>query len=374
MYIKKCVQLFSIFIVSLSMISGVTTNAASEFLSGNTISANKNYENLYVNGATVTADGTVQKDLIGAGGTISTTGQINRNAIIAGGTVTVKSQIATDLFIAGGTVIVDTPGVGGSTRVAGGTVNLTGNFNEDVLVAGGDVVLRNANVAGDVYVSAGTLTVLNSSIKGKIQGQYGEIKGDDLKKQVVGSVDLTKVETEKTEKVAANTTRYFNFSWELSVIIATLTVGWFLGKRNRLAIPSIRWGQKFGLDILIGLGVLILPGIAMILLLILQLFPIAFLLPALVFLAIIASLLVLPIYVGNFIRNTWNMSLAPKWMTVIGYLVLLAVSLLSSVNYLGFLGVFSFIFVLAHVGFLTRTMWHAANQYTSKRKITKQVE
>jgi hypothetical protein len=369
MFIKKSIQFICIFIISLSVFTSISAFAASEFLSGDTISANKTYDNAYVTGGTVIVDGAVQKDLIGAGGTISTTGQINRNAILTGGTVTVKSQIATGLFVAGGTVVVDTPGIGGSTRIAGGTVTLTGNFNEDVFVAGGDVTLRNANVAGDVYIGVGTLTVLNSTIKGKIQGQYGELKGDELKKQVAGSIDLTKVDKEKAEETKANTSRYFNFSWEFSVIIATLAVGWLLGVRNRLAIPSIRWGQKFGLDILIGLGVFILPGIAMILLLIFQLIPVAFLLPALVSLSIIASLLVLPIYVGNFIRNTWNITLAPKWMTVIGYLLLLAISLLSSVNYLGFLGVFTFVFVLAHAGFLTRTTWSATNLYLSKRKI-----
>jgi hypothetical protein len=95
-----------------------------------------------------------------------------------------------------------------------------------------------------------------------------------------------------------------------------MLVCWILSRINRLFIPPIKRGGVFGKDLLIGLGAFILLTIAAIVLLILQLFLLAFLIPAKVFLQIIAAMLVLPIYVGNFIKNTWNIKLGIIWVIV----------------------------------------------------------
>jgi hypothetical protein len=371
MTVKKFVLCICVLLFSISLFSAVSGVAAAEFVSGDTVSATKNYENAYIVGGNVTQKGQVDKDLLGAGGTISTEGFVNRNVLVTGGTVTIKSQIGASLFAAGGTVVIDTPQTVGSVRVAGGNVTLSGKYGEDVLVTGGDVVIRDATIAGDVYVGAGTLTVVNSSIQGKLQGQYGELKGNDLKTQVVGTVDLKKVETDNDQKERRKSMilDYFNISWELSVLVVTLIIAWLLGSRNRLSIPSIKWGKTFGLDLLLGLGVIILPGIISVILLVLQLFPLALLLPAIVFLKIIAAMLVLPIYVGNWIKNTFKWTFATKWAVVIGYLVLLGFSLLSKVDYLGVLGLIIAVFALAHIGFLLRTGFSAVNHYLVTRPV-----
>lgn len=368
MSIKKLFVFSCFVLVCLSLVIGVSAFASAEFQSADSVSASNVYENAYFAGGNVTVDGTVQKDLITAGGTVSIGGVVSRNAIIAGGTVTIKSQVGASLFVTGGTVVIDSPNVIGSTRVAGGNVTLSGNYGEDILIGGGDVILKNATIAGDVYVGAGTLTIQNSTIKGKLTGQYGELKGDDLKTQVAGTVDLKKVETDKAEDTSKKAWNYLNISWEISVILVTLVASWFLSNRNRLAIPSIKWDKTFGLDILIGFGAFVLPGIATIILMISQLFPLALLLPSIVFFEIVAAILVLPIYVGNFIKNTWNLKLSIKWAVVIGYFVLLGLSLLSNVSYLGLLSLLISVFVLAHVGFIIRTSWKATNQFLAKRK------
>jgi hypothetical protein len=368
MFYKKIVISICFVLLGLSLISNVNNFASAEFGSGDTVIANKTYENAYLAGGSLTVDGEVRKDLIGAGGTVVTNAPINRNLVASGGNVTVKSAVGGSIFVAGGTVIIDSSFVGGSVRVTGGTVTLSGNFSEDILVAGGDVILKNANVVGDVYVFAGNLTVQSSSIKGKIQGQYSVLEGSDLKSQVTGAIEIKKVDSEEYNNKPKNFYDFVNFPWELSVILITLITCWILNKRNRLSISSIKWGATFGKDILIGLAAFILPGIITIILLILQLFPLALLTPALVFLEIIAILLVLPIYVGNFIKNTWNLKLDIKWVIVIAYLILLVVSLLSSnIGALSALGLLSTIFALAHIGFMIRTGYKAANQYIAQK-------
>jgi hypothetical protein len=368
MLVKKISFGICIFLLVLSSFLNIGGFATADFATGDTVNASKSYENAYLAGTNLTVDGEVKKDLIGAGGTVTTSGAINRNLVITGGTVTVKSSVGGSIFAAAGTLVIDSSFVGGSVRVTGGTVTLSGNFNEDILVAGGDVIIKNATVAGDVYVGAGNLTVQNSSIKGKIQGQYSDLKSSELKSQVTGAIDLKKVEVEEFENKPKNFFDYINFSWELSVIFVSIAICWILNKRNRLSMPSIKWGGEFGKDILIGLSAFILPSIMVIILLILQLFPLAFLLPAIVFLEIIASILVLPIYVGNFIKNTWNIKLGILWVIAIGYVILLVISLLSNiVGALFALSLISTVFVLANIGFILRTLYKAVNLYIVSR-------
>jgi hypothetical protein len=365
MSFKKYFTLFSVFVLSISILSAVSAQASSEFLTGDTITANKGYDNVYATGGTVTQDGEVKKDLVVAGGTVTTAGLVARNLIVAGGTVTVKSSVGAGMFVTGGTVTIDTPNTFGSVRVAGGTVTISGNFTEDVFVAGGDVIIKNATIAGDIYVGAGTLTIQNSSIKGKIAGEYGELKGDDLKTQVSGARDIKKsaISEQKTKSFFD----YFNVNWELSVIVVCLLVGWFLTKRNRLSIPSIKWSGRFGLDVLVGFGVLVLPTIVALVLAILQLFPIALLVLGFYPLFVISSFLFLPIYLGNFIKHSFNLGFNIKWIILISYGVLFGAGVLSSLNFLGLLGLIVFIFGLANLGFLLRKTTSSVNHYLSER-------
>lgn len=368
MLCKKIVIGVCILLFGSGLLSNIGGFASAEFLSSeSSVSTNKNYDNAYLAGGSITVDGTTQKDLIGAGGTVNSNGIVNRNLILTGGTINIKSQVGASLFAAGGTILIDSPKVVGSVRAAAGDITLSGNYGEDVLVSGGNVVIRNANIAGDVYVGAGTLTVENSTIKGRIQGQYGELKGTDLRSQVTGVIDTKKVENQEYQQRSRSFFDYINLSWELSVLFTLLLVCWLLKRRNRLSILSIKWGGAFGKDVLIGLAVFILPGIIAVILLILQLFPLAFLLPSIVFLEIIASCLVLPIYVGNFIKNTWNLKLEISWLVLIGYFTLLAISLLSNVGVLSILSLISVIFALANIGFIVRIGYQILNQYLTKR-------
>ena len=367
MFTKKILSLFSLFVLSFMIFGSIAGYARSEFINGDSVSANKTYDNLYIAGSNITVDGQVEKDLLVAGGTVTTTSPVYRDIIVAGGTVNIKSAIGSNAYITGGTVTIDTPNVSGNMRVAGGTVTVSGNFSEDVMIGAGDTVIKNAKVNGDVYVGTGTLTVINSTIKGKIQGEYSELKGDDLKSQVLGKVDLKKSEKKEDAKADDIISNYLNISWLLSVAVVTLIVGWILGRRNRLAIPSIKFDGQFGIDILIGLGAYILPIFAMIILFIVQLFPVGLLLISLIYLLIAASMLVLPIYIGNFLRNTFSIKLAPKWMTLLGFVFVLLLGLVSELPYLGLLGIISLVFSLAHTGFMFRKVLSATKLFLTPR-------
>ncbi len=326
--------------------SSITAFSSASFESNESVSITKQTQNLYVAGSNVTVQGEVLKDLIAAGGN-----------------VTVNTKVYRSMFVAGGTVKINSEYLEGSARIAGGDVTLSGTFNEDVVVAGGNVVIDNAKIQGDVYVASGSLTVKNSKIQGSFNGAYDTLQGDDLKTQVAGEVKLTKTEKDGDKNVQKNQWQMVNdqIPWQLSVLIATLVLSFILWKRGKLHAPSIRFNGAFGIDILIGLGVFVISGILFILLLLLLSFPLAFILMSAVIISYLISLIILPIYTGNFIKNTFSPNLGIRWSVFLAFIVLIVLGFFMNTVIGVIAGIILSILALAHFGFIFRKLYQIFN-------------
>jgi hypothetical protein len=344
--------IISVIVVGVFLASSVTAFSAASFESGDSVSVSKQSQNLYTAGSNVTIQGEVLKDLIAAGGN-----------------VTVNTKVYRSMFVAGGTVKINSEYLEGSARIAGGDVTISGNFNEDVIIAGGNVVLDNAKIQGDVYVATGNLTVKNSKIQGSLKGAYSELQGDDIKSQVVGEVSLKKSEKDDVNNKQQNQWQMINdqIPWQMSVLIATLILAFILWQRKKLHAPSIAFNGAFGIDILIGLGVFVLAGILFILLLLLVSFPLAFIMMGGVIISYLTSLLILPIYTGNLIKNSFAPNLGIRLSVVLAFVVLVVLGLLTNTAIGVLAGILLSVLAMAHFGFIFRKLYQIFNLSYPKR-------
>lgn len=290
----KLLPLTLFLVLVLSSLLFVNVKAADN-QSNDTAEFQSTSKNLYLAGGNLDVSQEAVKDLVIAGGTVNITSPVQRNLIAAGGTVDIKGS------------------VGASLRAAGGTVKLESNVNEDVIIAAGEVIIKNTTINGDLIVSAGKLTLENSKIKGDFYGSYEEVSGD-ISSQVAGKQNIQKIEENKRD-VSAEFLANLNLYGQFSVIIVALAIYWIQKKRGGIEIESIKFNGQFGWDFLIGSLTLIIPSIVFIisglLSLIpfvgyLSLFPFIATFSGWIYLTSILSLVFVPIYLANLLRNSFN--------------------------------------------------------------------
>lgn len=332
-------------LVALSTIFILPVNSA-VFLPSNvsdtsSIEVNKTEENLYISSQNVKINAPIKKDLVVSGNTIEINGPIERNIIALGGTIKINPA-----------------SVGATVRAVGGSIEISGSFEEDVVVAAGNVTLKNAKIRGDLVVSSGNLVIKDSKIGGKFIGSYGQIDGN-IKDQVTSqNISIIAYDSSSNGKNDG-----FKWFWrvgaEVSVILALILVTYFLSKRKRLSILEIKSNNKFGIDILAGIGYFILPILIFLPALILQIYPLVITLWLMIILGMFLSNIFLPIYIANFTKNTFNLEFRLSYLVFAAYAVMVVLSLIPGVSVLA--GLIMFIFFLANFGFLTRKLFGLIN-------------
>lgn len=340
---KNLLAISLVLVFGLSLFVAPVNVKATEFYpknneNGDKIDIKSTRDNVYAAGGTVTVNESIAKDLVAAGKTIEIKGNIGRSLILAGNEVNISSNR-----------------VGGATRIAANKVIISGSFGEEVIIAANEVVIRNANIIGDIYVGANKLTIESSNVSGNASVSYAELNGD-LKKQVRGDVQenkRTKSDMKSEFSDAARLVKILEIvAVQFSVIIFLLVVGYILKRKKKLEVAEIVFNNRFGGDILIGLAVIIFAFPAMIITGFMQLYPLTFVLFALVYLSFILSAFYFPIYLANLIKNTTKISLKFEYLLVLTYLFVAILSLIPFVNVLANL-VF-FVFQLGNFGFLSR--------------------
>jgi hypothetical protein len=134
-------------------------------------SEEKNLNDLYLFGNSITVEAPVTNDLVAAGRDISVDNNVSGNIMAAGGTLRIKGNS------------------GGSVRVAGGNIVIEGEVGRDLVVAGGTVTItKTATIAGDLLIAGGQLAI-QGTVHGKamINGGKALIEGI-IDKQVEGNV------------------------------------------------------------------------------------------------------------------------------------------------------------------------------------------
>lgn len=287
-----------------------------------------------------------------AGNEIKVTESVARDLVLAGSKITITGNVGRSIMVAGSEVDINSSRVGGASRIAGSKVTISGNFGEEVIVAGSDVVIENANINGDLIVAANKLTIKNSRISGDAKLSYSQADGD-LQAQVLGTV--TKNESKRNENSFYGSANVYSFLvTQFSVIVFLLVVGSILSRRNSLALSDIDFSGRYWKDLGIGLGFAFLTLPVVILLSIVQLYPLALLLGTIIYLSFFLSSFFFPIYLANLIKNTAKLDTKISTMVIVTYLVVAILSFIPVINVISFL-VF-FVIQSANFGYLTRKL------------------
>jgi len=288
-----------------------------------------------------------------AGSEIRVTESVAKDLILAGSEISIKGNVGRSIIAAGSKIEINSSRVGGATRLAAGEIILTGNFAEEVIVAASSVVIENATINGDLIVSADKLTLKNSRISGNANLTYSTLEGDDLKGQVLGELKKNKVEP---QPFYSGENLYSFLITQLSVIIFLLIVSSILSKRNTLALSDIDFSSRYWKDLGIGLGFAILTLPVVVILSFLQLYPLALLLGAIIYLLYFLSSFFLPIYAANLVKNTAKLETKISTLVIITYLVIAILSFIPVVNIISF--IFLFFVQAANFGYLSRKLNH----------------
>lgn len=169
---------FFIILLCLSFILNNTTSAlAITIRSGDSVyiaEDQKNLQDLYLFGNTVTIDAPVRNDLITAGNSVTINGDVTGSVMTAGSDVYIRSRVGNTLRAAGGTVAISAP-VNRDALIAGGNIRIakSASISGDLLIAGGQIQI-DAPVKGQVYIYGGDVTI-NNTIGGNVKGKIGAL-------------------------------------------------------------------------------------------------------------------------------------------------------------------------------------------------------
>lgn len=337
--------------IILFSITSIGANAF-ETESGDSVDISEPRTNLHVSAGEVTVSSDITKDLVVAGGQVTIESNISRNLLAAGGQVDIQGQ------------------VGGASRIGGGEVILKGTFNDDVIIGAGQVTIKDSTINGDLVVGAGSLDLQNSQILGDVYAGYDEYSGDDLDEQVNGEIKETmfdKPSSEERESRGRSSGIAGLFFRELSALLGLAILMIFLGRRNRLHIPSLSFNSKFGLDILVGSVVILIIPLLLLIASVLF-FPISLPLLAILIGSIFLSSLFLPIYIGNLLKNSSMKDTSIRTLVIGSYIALVLFHVLK-VMFPPFqiLNIILAIIVLGNFGFLLRKKYNAITTYLKKR-------
>lgn len=341
----KIISIISILFVGfLAIPVHSATFLSNDEMKKDSIEITENKENFYAAGKKIKVSSIIRKDLVVSGGEVEITAKVERSLLVAGGTVKVNSQL-----------------IGSSTRIAGGSVELSGIFNDDVIITGGNIKIKDAQIKGDLVVSGGDVSVLNSKINGKFIGSYGNIDGD-LKSQVKGEIQEAKFERGKNDFTFVSV--ILKFGQEFSVFIGLIFLVIFLNRRKKLEVSEIKINTRFALDIISTLGFLLIPVIIFGISILLQFYTLVLTLWGIVILSFSLSVIYLPIYLANLIKNHSKLKLSLPILSGLSYLFLLVIGIIPYIQVIG--GVLVFILFLANYGFIVRKFLTLLNKGLSK--------
>lgn len=358
----------SLGLATLLFVFPALTVYGAEFESGDDVVINQTKENLYVSGSNVVVDAITKKDLV-----------------VAGGTVEVNKSVERSLIGAGGVLKVNNATIGASARVAGGEVILDNVIiEEDLVVAGGTVTIKNSRIKGDLVLSTDELTLTSTVVEGRGFINYTSNKGDNVEDSIQGEVFKQTEErgrnndSSRAGSGSAFVALGYGFRGEIAIICATLILIWYLGKRNRLEIPSIKFDKKFWINLLITLGSLLVGGLSVILFAFFAIIPILGTItatPLFLTLATVVLMLILLsesfilIYSANLVKSYWLKEVSIRNVVFITIGLFIVVKLVMLIPVIGWVVGFGYFLLSAScVGFVLRSLYNAINCYLAPRE------
>ena len=327
-------------------------------------------DDYYVGGGMVDLSGKVMGDLVAAGGMLTVEGNVVGDILAAGGDVSLTGNVTDDVRVVGGQVAISA-NIAGDLIVAGGTVKLLPSsvVNGDILVAGGSVIM-NGVVNGDVNMVGGELS-LNGTIRGNLDAKLENLRLGDVA-VVNGNVTYKSPNEMRMSETAVigGQVEYVEVEGfdNLQGFITDIIIGVYLVKFlialvgalllaflfNKGVTGVVETGlKKFGMNLLIGLGVLILTPIAGVLLLVTILgMPLGFVVLSLYSVFLILASILSGIMFGSWLFKTFGKGkkYLVEWKRVVVGVFLL--TLLGAIPVFGW--VLSAAFFFAALGGLTQ--------------------
>jgi len=303
-------------------------------------------------------DSASQENIYGAGSDVQIKSRVLNDAVVAGQNINFSSDsdISGGILAAGQTLSITPRTVGSSVRAAGQTITVSGFVRKDVLLAGQTVVLKNLRVGADVVISAQNIIVEeNVVIQGNIYASTSNLQGK-LVSASGGKVDIKIEENDiKSAAWAVSTVDIGFFVYTtLSSLFVLIALVLFLRSKQKLTVQAISFSKAFGIDTAVGAGILfLLPFITLISLFLIfgfSLLPLLFVVYG--FYALVG--LYLPIYIANFIKNTFSLSIKTEFLVAIVYLFLTFSTLVPVLNIL--VAIFGFFASLSAFGFVLRQL------------------
>jgi lipopolysaccharide export system protein LptA len=339
---KRFILALTLFVCFSSFFASITTHAA-DFRSEDKVTIDTPANNLYASGNKVVIRSNTTRDLAILANEVQVDGEVEGGSIIVGGVIEYQS-----------------PSTGGNVRILGSSIHIKNStIKGDVLVAGSEVIIENTTISGDLVVTSGNFEMKGSKVSGRSIANVGTYTGDKLESQTNGEVIRyeQKVDTSPT-------TILQNKIWEIGSILLITVVSLYLFRKKHLHIQSIDFGKRFMLDIGLGLLALITPMVAFLLS--------VFILSPHIFLAIavatygIAYLiaLLLPVYVGNFIKNVFDSKVPIQYLIALSYIVMVLLSILVmfAPGFAIFYVLIGLLF-LAFFGFVLRKSYHILSNH-----------
>lgn len=205
---------------------------------------------------------------------------------IAGNTINFSGETSRDLYIAGNAItLTDEAKLGRDVFVAGNTLNVKTDINGDLAVTAAEVVLDNIKIAGNLNIDAakiefvgkveiaGALTYNdNATVTGLDRASYGSIEAYHVEELDQATIMVARI--------------YASLMSAVCLFLAIALICALYPKLHE-RIESESSINRFGVDLAIGLGVLIgVPAVALFVLCTIIAAPLAFVLIALYLVAI----------------------------------------------------------------------------------------
>lgn len=335
-------------------------------------------DDLYAGAGQVTIQSPVNGDIVAAGGKVLVDAQVTSDVMLAGGNVDLLGRVGDDARIAGGQIVVGSDIISGDLVAAGGSIHvLPGTqVRTNLLLAGGDIIVE-GSVSGNAKIYAGSVTI-NGPIDGNVEirsakkvsfGPDAKIKGDltytapesagtSTDQVVLGKVTYTQTPMSNAEAVgvAAGAATAFAFMKFLVYLVCALLLLWVFKRYvTRIATEAVEHTAQHA--VLGFAGLVVVPVAVVVLFITLIGIPFGFLGLFSYIALIILSSMMASIVTGALLSHWFRKEMQVTWQwTVIGALVLLVLSFIPVVGWIGVFVAFLVTFG-AMLSILYRRFW-----------------
>lgn len=276
---------------------------------------------VYAFGGKVLVDGKVNGDLIAAGGTVNISGEVTQDVRVAGGQITVSGRVGRNITIGGGNVdLTDAARVEGSVVAGGGNITLAAPVGKGITVGGGNITIANS-VGGDIRAGTANLRLTSkANVNGSVTYWSQNKISIDQNAKVSGSVtqkippEQARIDPERVASFFAGMNLLLKIiTWVSLLILGFILIRFFPGLVEETVVTLSKRPLAS-----VGLGFLALILTPIVSILLLFVFPLAFMLFGLYLISLFLARVFAIVWLGSFLLQSTNRPQNPYLTFLIG--------------------------------------------------------